>query len=294
MKVYNLGSLNIDYVYSVEHFVTAGETLSSENMTIFPGGKGLNQSIALARAGVPVIHGAVLGKDGSFLLKTLSDSNVNVDRIKITDSLSGHAIIQVDKNGQNCILLYSGTNSLVDESYIEEFLCDAEKDDIILLQNEVSNTALIMEIAHSKGMRIAFNPSPFKTEILDYPLSNVTWFFCNEIEGKELFGSDIPEEICTRFNERFKNSAMILTLGKKGSIYADSTNIIKQSIYETTPVDTTAAGDTFTGYFIAEIIKGKSVKEALNTASRASSITVSRMGASSSIPYYSELFGGND
>ena len=119
MKIYNIGSLNIDYVYSVDHFVRPGETLSSADMKIFSGGTGLNQSVALARAGADVIHGAKIGADGKFLLDTLSDSGVKVDRIKPTESSSGHAIIQVDKSGQNCILLFSGTNHSLDREYIE-------------------------------------------------------------------------------------------------------------------------------------------------------------------------------
>ena len=119
MKIYNLGSLNIDYVYQVDHFVAPGETLSSDRMHIFPGGKGLNQSIALARAGVQVIHGALVGDGGEFLLETMAASGVDVSRIKKVSGSCGHAIIQVDKSGQNCILLFSGTNYGLDRVYIE-------------------------------------------------------------------------------------------------------------------------------------------------------------------------------
>ena len=119
MKIYNLGSLNIDYDYDVEHFDAGGETLASKGMSIFPGGKGLNQSVALARAGARVIHGAVIGNGGDFLIDVLSNSGADVNRIKKTDASCGHAIIQVDKNGQNCILLFAGTNHCIDEEYVE-------------------------------------------------------------------------------------------------------------------------------------------------------------------------------
>ena len=138
MNIYNLGSLNIDYVYRVSHFVRAGETLSSSDMEVFPGGKGLNQSIALARAGAQVIHGGMIGADGAFLEELLIKNGVK-SRIKTKNTPTGHAIIQVDPEGHNCILLFGGTNQMVDEGYIRHFLHDAAPGDLLLLQNEVSN-----------------------------------------------------------------------------------------------------------------------------------------------------------
>jgi len=289
MKIYNLGSLNIDYVYDVEHFVAGGETLASKDMSIFPGGKGLNQSVALARAGARVIHGAVIGNGGDFLIDVLSNSGADVNRIKKTDASCGHAIIQVDKNGQNCILLFAGTNHCIDEEYVERFLSDAEEDDILLLQNETNGLPFIFEIAHKKKMQIAFNPSPYHDTIKELPLEYVKWWFCNEIESEALFGSNCTEDIADKFIEKYPNSSLILTLGGAGSIFISADARIKQPIYEVKAVDTTAAGDTFTGYFIAEITKGNTVKDALDIASKAAAITVSRSGASSSIPTLNEV-----
>lgn len=289
MKIYNLGSLNIDYVYTVEHFVCAGETLSSRDMQIFPGGKGLNQSIALARAGAKVIHGAVIGRDGTFLLDTMGESGVDVSRIKCEDGPTGHAIIQVDKYGQNCILLFPGTNHHVDREYIESFLSDAEEGDILLLQNEVSALDVIFELAHAKGMQIAFNPSPFDESILELPLEYVKWWFLNEIEGAALFGQGTPRQIADSFTEKHPEADLILTLGGEGSIYKSKDEFFEQPIYPVKAVDTTAAGDTFTGYFVSSVAKGASPAEALDIASKASSVTVSRMGASVSIPYFNEI-----
>lgn len=289
MKIYNLGSLNIDYVYSVEHFVKAGETLASTNMSVFPGGKGLNQSIALARAGANVIHGAVAGASSEFLLDTMKQSGVDVSRIKTSNDSNGHAIIQVNSNGQNSILLFAGTNHSVDKEYAEQFLSDAEKGDILVLQNEISGLSDIFEIAHAKGMQIAFNPSPYAEEIKKLPLSYVKWWFCNEIEGASLFGSEEPQEILQNFIEIYPEASLILTLGENGSIYKDKEQSVCQPIYKVKAVDTTAAGDTFTGYFISAIANGYEVSKALDISSKASSITVSREGASASIPYINEL-----
>lgn len=289
MKIYNLGSLNIDYVYSVDHFVTAGETLASNDMNIFAGGKGLNQSISLAKAGAEIIHGALLGDNSDFLAETLAKSGVDTSRIKKVSGSSGHAIIQIDKNGQNCILLFAGTNGLIDRDYIEYFLSDANENDILLLQNEVNALDEIFEIAHAKKMQIAFNPSPLKENIKDLPLEYVNWWFCNEIEGEALFGSDDPETIAENFIKKYPNSNLILTLGSKGCIFRNKELNLKQPIYEAKVVDTTAAGDTFTGYFLAAVTNGKTIEYALDLSSKASSITVSRNGAAESIPYINEI-----
>ncbi len=291
MKIYNLGSLNIDYVYEVDHFVSTGETLSSKSMTVFPGGKGLNQSVALARAGARVIHGAVIGDKGELLMNTLSEAGADTSRIDKVSGDCGHTIIQIDKNGQNCILLFAGTNHCIDKAYIERFLFDAEKDDMILLQNEMSCVDIAFEIAHQKQMQIVFNPSPFHVDIKSLPLSYVKWWFCNEIEGAALFGSNKPKEIANKFVKQFPHSNLILTLGKDGSVFVNADTYIEQPIYKVHTVDTTAAGDTFTGYFLAALTNGNDVASSLDIAAKASSIAVSRPGASSSIPMHSEVYG---
>ena len=289
MKVYNLGSLNVDYVYSVDHFVSAGETISSDKMEIFPGGKGLNQSVAISRAGGCAVHGALCGSGAEFLVEQLSASGVDTSKIRRTAGSPGHAIIQVDRNGENCIMLFAGTNRLLDEDYIKEFLSDAAAGDVLLAQNETNCLAEAFAVAKEKGMKIAFNPSPYDEKIASLPLDLVDIWFCNEIEGASLCGVADPDGICTAFLERFPDSSLVLTLGEEGSVFCDKNGKARQRSYPATPVDTTAAGDTFTGYFLASILAGKTPAESMDTASRASAVTVSRMGASSSIPYLNEL-----
>ena len=289
MRIYNLGSLNIDYVYDVDHFVSAGETLSSDKMQIFPGGKGLNQSVALARAGAEVIHGAVIGEDGGFLTEILSSAGVDTSRIETISRRCGHAVIQVDKGGQNCILLYPGTNRCIDRRYIENFLFDAERDDILVVQNEISGLDIAFETAHRKNMRIAFNPSPFHSDIKKLPLSLVSWLFCNETEGEALFGSRDIREITERFITQIPDGDLILTLGKDGSVFKNREKFIAQPIFETKTVDTTAAGDTFLGYFLASVTKGESVERSMAVASKAASVAVSVKGAASSIPFLRDV-----
>lgn len=288
MRIYNLGSLNIDYVYRVPHFVRAGETLSSDNMEIFPGGKGLNQSIALARAGGQVIHGGMIGHDGAFLEALLIQNGVD-SRIETADSPTGQAIIQVDDEGGNCILLYGGTNQMVDKAYAERFLHDAAPGDLLLLQNEVSNLPDIFTVATEKGLKIAFNPSPFDEKLLDLPLHHVKWWLCNEIEGEALFGSSDPETIAANFQKRYPHGNLVLTLGDRGSLLANADGVIYQAAIPVNVVDTTAAGDTFTGFFLQAVISGSTPLKALEIATKAASIAVSRKGASVSIPTKAEV-----
>lgn len=292
MKVLNFGSLNLDYVYDVDHFVREGETISSADMNVFCGGKGLNQSVALAKAGVKVYHaGAVGSADGAMLLEALSNVGADISYIKRYDMSSGHAIIQKNRAGNNCILLYGGANQNIGVDFIKEVLKDFDKGDILLLQNEVSNLSFIIDEGYKRGMSIVLNPSPINEKIFECDLEKVEYLILNEIEAADILGaSDTGEdELIEKLTKRFPGMKIVLTLGEKGSVYVDKTQKIRQEIYKADVVDTTVAGDTFTGYFIAGIVAGIDVAASLKQAARAASITVSRKGASPSIPFYREF-----
>ncbi|MGB5822941.1 MAG: ribokinase [Proteocatella sp.] len=289
MKILNFGSLNIDRVYSVDEFVKPGETISSTNMGIFAGGKGLNQSVAVAKAGAEIYHAGMIGKEGEFLKELLQESNVNTSLLKTVEGESGHAVIQVNKNGQNCILLYSGANHKIDEEYVNYVLQNFEEGDILILQNEISCLDYIIKKAYDKNMKIALNPSPINANIDKIELEKIQWLILNEIEGEALTGENDPERIISCLLNRFSNLKIILTLGEKGSIYGDLKETAEQPVYKIKAIDTTAAGDTFTGYFISGISKSNDVKEILRTSSIAAAISVSRKGAANSIPGIAEV-----
>ena len=297
MKVLNFGSLNIDYVYRVDHILVKGETESSFSRNIFAGGKGLNQSVALGRAGVNVYHAGCIGEDGRFMVELLNEAGVDTRFVKVlTDSPSGHTVIQNDKEGDNCILLYGGANIRVTKEQVDETLKEFDAGDYLVLQNEISELPYIIEKAHEKGMVIVLNPAPMNENIQRLELSYVDYFILNEIEAAQLTArsSDITrqpdeEELVNALRKEFPSAKTVLTLGAAGSVYIDNKETIRQGIYEVKPVDTTAAGDTFTGYFLAGMTEGKPVKEALDMAAKASSITVTRPGAAPSIPLRSEL-----
>ena len=289
MKVLNFGSLNIDYVYTVDHIVEGGETILSSKSETFCGGKGLNQSIALAKAGVPVYHAGLVGEEGDFLLDICRKYGVDTTYIKKLPAKGGHAIIQTDKDGQNCIILYGGTNQMQTREYIDEVLGNFESGDYIVLQNEINLLDYVIEKASERGMKIVLNPSPFDSKLDACDLKKVDWFILNEIEGGQFTGCMQADDIMASLTERFPGAKFVLTLGENGSVYFDGKEKVSQEIFKVEVVDTTAAGDTFTGYFLASVIAGKSMQDALKLAAKASSIAVSRPGAAPSIPSVDEV-----
>lgn len=295
MKVLNYGSLNIDYVYSLDHFVKRGETISSDSLDIFPGGKGLNQSLALGRAGAKVFHAGAVGKDGMFLLDLLKNSGIQIEHVRVLEGVqTGTAIIQKEKNGDNCIILYSGANHEISEKDIEETFQNFSEGDVLILQNEINAIGRIMEEAHQKGMQIILNPSPMNERIFQLPLEFVHYFILNEIEAAQILKLDLvtvenAEKIVRELHQRYPQSKIVLTLGAEGSLYFDGELLLRQNAYKAKVVDTTAAGDTFTGYFVAGILNGDSVKTAMERATHAAAIAISRLGAAPSIPYAKEV-----
>lgn len=289
MKVLNFGSLNLDYVYSVDHMVTPGETLASSGMNIFCGGKGLNQSIALAKAGVNVYHAGMIGEEGGSLLDACKEGGVNAEYIRRIPEKSGHTIIQVDKNGQNCILLYGGANRSITKEYVDEVLAHFEKGDILLLQNEVNLLDYIIDKAYEMGMMIVLNPSPYDSALDACDFSKISMFLLNEVEGAQVTGESETDKILEKLKEVYPDAQVVLTLGGEGSVYQYKEQQYRQGIYKVKAVDTTAAGDTFTGYFISSVIEGMSVPEGLSLAAKASALAVSREGATASIPLREEV-----
>ena len=291
MKILNYGSLNIDYTYSVDHFVRGGETMSSEEMHVFSGGKGLNQSIALSKSGAEVWHAGAIGTgDGDFLIRQLKEAGVNTEYISVLDGKTGHAIIQKAKDGGNCILLFGGANQQITREMVDGVMDHFEKGDYLVLQNEISEIGYIMERAREKGMVLVFNPSPMDDKISSYPLEYVDYFLLNEIEAGDICGEQgSGEELLQKLSDKFPESKIVLTLGGDGSLYRDGQLILTQGIYKVPVADTTAAGDTFTGFLIGGLVQGLDAGEALDLAAKAAAIAVSRPGAAPSIPSREEV-----
>ena len=291
MKILNFGSLNVDYVYEVNCIAAPGETVSARNRKIFCGGKGLNRGVAMAKASVPVYQAGSVGLDGNILLEALKKVGINTDFIFRQDSPGGHTVIQVDSRGENCILVYGGTNRQIPRAHMDRVLKDFSAGDLLLLENEINDVAYLIHAAHERGMTILFNPSPFDETIQSLPLNLVDCFILNEAEGTAISETALIENIIPKLTKRFPGAHVLLTLGEQGAKYSDGTMIYHQKVYPVKPVDTTAAGDTFLGYFVFGLTTGRTPQETLRVAAKAASITVSRLGAADAIPVLSEVLG---
>ena len=292
MKIINFGSLNIDKVYAVDHIAAPGETVSATGLTLNAGGKGLNQSIAAARAGAQVLHAGAIGPDGAFLEQLLQDSGVDTSPLLHVEGESGHAVIQVDAAGQNSIVVYGGANHALTEDYVRQVLDRAESGDMVLLQNEINADVVepILRAALLKGLTVCFNPSPIPTQALPYNLVDI--FLVNETEAAALAdlpaGSE-PETLLDNLGWAYPRSTIVLTLGEKGVLCRANGGNNVQKAFPVSAVDTTAAGDTFTGYFLAGLCQGKDLGVCLKEAAAAAALAVSRPGAAPSIPTREEV-----
>ena len=289
MKILIFGSLNIDHVYQMDHFVQAGETVSALDYQKNEGGKGLNQAIALSKAGQKTYIAGAIGQDGLFLQDLLQSGGVNTRHLQIVSHPTGHAIIQVDRQGQNCIFICGGANQQISQQMMDDILAQFSAGDYILMQNEISNGDYLIRAAHARGMHVILNPSPLSPALMDWPLEFVEWFILNEIEGAALSGKDSPDDMLDALLSAYPKAHIVLTLGGDGAVYADDHQRLHQPAISVQAVDTTAAGDTFTGYFFHAILAGYSVSAALKEAAVAASIAVSRPGAGRSIPLYAEV-----
>ncbi len=290
-RIITLGSLNLDFTYQLPKPLEVGETLSSLSYRCGAGGKGANQSIAAARAGAEVYHAGRIGHDGALLRRTLADSGVKLDFLEEVETPTGHAVVLINDAGDNSIVLYGGANRTIDETFIDRVTSAANPGDILLLQNEVTCISHAMEAGRKAGMRVAFNFAPFDPKLApELPLSLCDFLFLNRIEAGGIAGKSDVEEILETLSRRFPETELVLTLGPEGAValtpagerfHADSPRV--------EVVETTAAGDTFIGYYLAAVLDGFDTGRALERACRAAALCCSRAGAAESIPTRAEL-----
>jgi ribokinase len=230
-----------------------------------------------------------LGKDGDWLLERLESEGVDTSQVQTTQMATGHAMIQVIPSGENAIVLHGGANQAVNESDITRAVRACSPGDYLLVQNEISSMPEAIRQGKAHQLRVIFNPAPMTLQVQQYPLESVDVFILNETEAQGLTGKTTPEDVRLVMSKRFPGSATVLTMGSRGAVYFDSANLHRQSAFAADPVDTTAAGDTFIGYFLAELVHSNDPAKALSLGCRAAAICVTRVGASDSIPLRREL-----
>ncbi len=290
MKILCYGSLNIDHVYTLARFPQIGETMHSLGYRRFSGGKGLNQAIAISKAGQHVHHAGKVGYDGDGLLEALRQNGVNTDYVaRSHTSPSGHALIEV-VDGKNAIILHSGSNTEITNDEIDTVLSNFSDGDILVLQNEINNLEYIINRASERCMHIVLNPSPMDDTILSLPLDRIGTFVVNEVEGAQIADCNRGDSVIEHLTQRFPHAQIVLTLGKDGVMYSGAG---KQLAYPAVAVqevlDTTGAGDTFLGYFVAGMAQGMDIESTIERCLKACAICITRHGASASIPHVSEI-----
>jgi ribokinase len=293
MEFLKYGSINIDLVFTLDHVVEPGETLSSSSFFRSAGGKGANQSAALAKAGATVTHAGKIGSDGQFLVDLLSGYGVDTSLIRVYEGATGQALIQLDKHKQNAIVLYGGGNLQIKKEEIDESLSLFDAGDMLVLQNEIVYTSYLIEQAKKRGMQVCLNTAPFDEKILALPLHLVDILVVNEIEGAALANSEKGasfSEVLDALVKAYPEGEIVLTVGKGGAYYGYKEIRLHEPIYDLPVVDTTAAGDTFIGYFLTSRSLGHDNQRALRYACKASGLAVSRLGAMGSIPLAFEVF----
>ena len=288
-KIINFGSINIDHVYRVPHLVKPGETLSSLDLVTGLGGKGANQSVAIARAGVSVAHVGRVFKGDRWAVALLASTGVDTDNIALIEGASGHAIIQVDDQGENAIVLHGGANQSFSIADIESALNHNQQARYLLMQNETNLLAETFELAQAKGIKIVLNPAPMTDNIKDLPLAKLDTLIVNRGEAEALCGAADIDQMTQQMAALAPQTRVVVTLGGDGAMLLANGEVTHMNSPSVDVVDTTGAGDTFVGYFLAGVAEGMNDHDALQRACLAGSIAVTRQGAITAIPDRSEV-----
>lgn len=284
MTIYNLGSINADNVYRVPHLVAPGETLAATDLSQGLGGKGANMSVAAARAAAHVVHIGAVGSDGRWASERLLEYGVDTRHIAQVTVPTGHANICVDTAGENSIVLFSGANHALTKEMIGAALAQAGPGDSFVTQNETNEQEFGVETARKLGLRVIYAAAPFDALAVRAVLDHLDVLVLNEVEATQLsaeMGLDLPE---------IPVADVVVTLGADGCNWLSKGSEIQHfPAQQVTPVDTTGAGDTFTGYLIAGLDQGMPMAQAIERASRAAALMVTRVGTADVIPDLKEL-----
>ena len=281
MAIYNLGSINIDHTYRMAHLPAPGETIAASSLLTGLGGKGANQSIAIARAGGAVFHIGCIGPEGGWTAERMAADGVDISHVSTSATPTGHAIIAVDDGAENAIILFPGANRQISPGAAQAALAQAAPGDWLLLQNETSAGVETAQAARARGLRVCYCAAPFDPEAVRAILPFTDLLSVNELEEAQL-AAGLPEGALDPV-------ARLVTYGKRGAAWREPGREERVGAFEVTPVDTTGAGDTFLGYALAGIDAGLPLDQALRRASAAAAIQVTRPGAAEAIPLAREV-----
>jgi ribokinase len=283
MAIYNLGSINADHFYSVPHLPQPGETLAATAHSRGLGGKGANQSVAASKGGAKVVHIGAVGPDGDFAIDQLAACGVDVTHIARLEIPTGHAIINVAPDGENAIVIFSSANVAQEEQRILEALETAGAGDTLILQNETNLASFAAEAARARDMRIVYSAAPFDAEQAAEMLPLVDLLVVNAVEAQQLSNA-----LGVR-PERLPVPEVLITNGGNGATWRSAGKAHEVPAFKVDPVDTTGAGDTYLGFFVAGLDVGMDVKGAMTFAAAGAAIQVTRPGTADAIPDLTEV-----
>ena len=283
MAVWNLGSINIDSVYTVPHIPAPGETLAAKTRSTFLGGKGANMSVAIARSGSRVNHIGAVGQDGLWAGERLLEYGVDTRHITVADVPTSQAIVMVDDRGENAIVLVPGASGEIPQTTLQTALSEASTGDWFITQNETNLQRTGVVLAKKMGLFVGYAAAPFDADRVSAVLEYLDFLILNEVEaeqlvvatGKSLDGLGVRD--------------VIVTLGGAGSDWYGPTGMQHFDAMPVTPIDTTGAGDTFTGYVLGGLDQGMPMAQAIAMATKAGALMVTRQGTADVIPDLSEV-----
>lgn len=281
MAIWNLGSINIDNLYRVPHLPAPGETLSARDYSQGLGGKGANMSVAMARAAARVTHIGAVGRDGAWTVERLMEYGVDTRRIAtVSDQATGHANICVADDGENQIILFPGANRAIRDHMIGAALSNAAAGDILVTQNETNGQLYAVETAKRLGLRVVYAAAPFDAKAVEHVLPHTDLLVLNQVEAAQLVAA-LKKDLTA-----LGVPSIVVTLGGEGCKWLDvsaGTETHMPAI-PVTPIDTTGAGDTFTGFLVAGLDRGMPMLQALSLATQAAALMVTRVGTADVIP----------
>ena len=283
MAVWNLGSINIDIVYSVPHIPAPGETLASTGRAMFLGGKGANMSVAIARSGSRVNHIGAIGADGIWAGERLLEYGVDTQFINVIEGDTSQAMIAVDTNGENAIILAAGTSGEIPQHLLQSALSAASTGDWFITQNETNLQRTGAALAKKMGLRVGYAAAPFDADRVEAVLEYLDFLILNEVEAKQL------ADATGKTPDALGVADVIVTLGGDGADWYGADGKKHFDALPVTPVDTTGAGDTFTGYVLGGLDQGMSMTQAIKMATKAGALMVTRQGTADVIPDLSEV-----
>lgn len=284
MTVFNLGSVNLDYFYKTPHLPRAGETLAALEFSAGLGGKGANQSVALALGGAQVVHIGQIHKDDESHIALLGACGVDLRHLAKGDVPTGHAIVMIDEaSGENQIILMQGANLAMTPKMISSALDEAQDGDWALTQNETNLNDVFLQEAKKRGLKICYSAAPFLKDKLLALLDIIDLLVVNEGEAQEI------EAALARPPEAWGIAHVIITKGAEGASYYGAEGTFFQPSEKVKAVDSTGAGDTYLGFLLAQLSHGRDIKHAMAIASKAAGLQVTRYGTADAIPTLDEI-----